>query len=139
METRPEWDRVAPTPQLLARWPAGRLTGRPTRGPGGITGRRHTGGGTVGAADGETGAEAAGAGAVTVTTTTGCDWRRGLSSTPPGFGLALATSSTPNQTDANTTVAARPAMSQRAMNASAAPSGGMNGVAATTAGTASGG
>lgn len=59
--------------------------------------------------------------------------------TPAGFGLAPATSSTPNQTDANTTVTALPALSQRAMNASAAPSGGMNSVATATAGTANAG
>ncbi|MFE2479119.1 hypothetical protein [Streptomyces sp. NPDC059389] len=74
-----------------------------------------------------------------MTTTTGCGSGRGSAATPAGFGLAPATSSTPNQSDANTTVTALPALSQRAMNASAAPSGGMKRVAITTAGTASAG
>lgn len=78
-----------------------------------------------------------GADAVTVTVTTG--WEPGFASSRTGFGPEAVASSTPNQIEARTTVTARPALSQRAMNASAAPSGGTTSVARTTAGTASAG
>lgn len=82
-------------------------------------------------------APAAGGGAVTVTVAAGTG--RGPASSCTGCGSRPARTRTANQIDAKTTVTARPALSQRAMNASAAPNGGTTRVATTTAGTASSG
>lgn len=80
-------------------------------------------------------AAGAGGGAVTVTVAAGTG--RGPASSCTGCGPRPARTRTANQIDAKTTVTARPALSQRAMNASAAPNGGTTRVATTTAGTAS--
>ena len=91
-------------------------------------------GGTMGVGGAGRGAGGAGAGAVTVTTAAGCD--RGSVATLAGSGLALAARRTANQIEADTTVTALPALPHRAMNASAAPNGGMINVATATTGTA---